>query len=224
MSDYYKAYDKRYEESHNNNALWMSNNPSKMVMKVIDKYNIDKCSDILELGCGEGRDAINLLKNGYNVLGLDYSINAINKCNELTKNKYVDIFKQFDFFEDTLLEKFDFIYSVAVIHMFMIQKHRDKFYQFIYDHLKDNGFALIIAMGDGKTEYSSSIDEAFLKRMRININTGEKMLVSNTTCMIKKLDDMIKEIRNNNFEIIENGIDYSLDDFSDCMYFVIRKD
>ena len=224
MCDYYKAYDKRYEESHNNNALWMSNNPSKMVMKVIEKYNIDKCSNILELGCGEGRDAINLLNNGYNVLGLDYSINAINKCNEITKNKYVDKFKQFDFFKDMLLKKFDFIYSVAVIHMFITQKHRDKFYQFIYEHLKDNGFALIIAMGDGKTEYSSSIDEAFLKRMRININTGEKMLVSNTTCMIKKLDDMIKEIRDNNFEIIENGIDCSLDDFSDCMYFVIRKD
>ena len=175
-NDYYKAYDKRYRQTYENNSLWEIQERTKEIIDTLKKYKITKKSNILELGCGEGRDAIYLLDNGYNVLGVDYSFAVIDKCNELTNYKYVNNFKQLDLIENSLNEKFDFIYSVAVIHMFVLDEHRNKFYNFIYDHLKDNGIALIISMGDGILEINSDLEKAFDDTKRVNINTNKEIM------------------------------------------------
>lgn len=193
-NDYYKAYDKRYRQTYENNSLWEISERTKEVIDTLKKYKITKNSNILELGCGEGRDAIYLLDNGYKVLGVDYSFAVIDKCNELTNYKYVNNFKQLDLIENSLNEKFDFIYSVAVIHMFVLDEHRNKFYNFIYDHLKDNGIALIISMGDGTLEINSDLEKAFDDTKRVNINTNKEIMVASTSCRVKKIDEMKKEI------------------------------
>ena len=86
--EYYKAYEERYKKVHESNNLWEIPKPTPEVLNTINKYKITKDSKILELGSGEGRDAIFLLDKGYNVLALEYSISAVNKCKELTNNKY----------------------------------------------------------------------------------------------------------------------------------------
>ena len=43
---------------------------------------------------------------------------------------------EIEFREGSLDEKYDFIYSIAVIHMFVIEDHRNKFYKFIYGYKK----------------------------------------------------------------------------------------
>lgn len=102
LNTYYKAYEERYSEVHRNGILWEDINPTGEVLDTILKYNISKNNKILELGCGEGRDAIYLLNKGYNLLAVDYSKSAILKCNQLTNDEYKDNFKQFDIIEDTL--------------------------------------------------------------------------------------------------------------------------
>ena len=134
-NNYYKAYEKRYKQVYNNNYLWTYRKNNDEVIDTIKSENIYNDENILELGCGEGRDAIFLLENNYNVLAIDYSNTVIEKCNELSNYKYINNFKQFDIINDLLEEKFDFIYSIAVIHMFVNKKHREKFYNFINDHL-----------------------------------------------------------------------------------------
>ena len=220
--DYYKAYEKRYSQVHQTGQLWEMHKSSREVIDTINEYNITKDDKILDLGCGEGRDAIYLLDNGYNVLAVDYSTSAIQKCNELTENKSKNNFKQFDLITDNIDEKFDFIYSIAVIHMFVNEKHRQKFYQFIYNHLKENGKALVIAMGDGKKEYSSDVNNAFLNSERININNNKKVLVANTSCKIKNMAGMIKEIKKGNLRIIKNEIINDLPGFAECESFILE--
>lgn len=222
-NDYYKAYDKRYRQTYENNSLWEISERTKEVIDTLKKYKITKNSNILELGCGEGRDAIYLLDNGYNVLGVDYSFTVIDKCNELTNYKYVNNFKQLDLIENSLNEKFDFIYSVAVIHMFVLDEHRNKFYNFIYDHLKDNGIALIISMGDGVLEINSDLEKAFDDTKRVNINTNKEIMVASTSCRVKKIDEMEKEIKLNNFEILEEKIIDDVPSFNKCMLFIVKK-
>ena len=222
-NDYYKAYDKRYRQTYENNSLWEISERTKEVIDTLKKYKITKNSNILELGCGEGRDAIYLLDNGYNVLGVDYSFAVIDKCNELTNYKYVNNFKQLDLIENSLNEKFDFIYSVAVIHMFVLDEHRNKFYNFIYDHLKDNGIALIISMGDGVLEINSDLEKAFDDTKRVNINTNKEIMVASTSCRVKKIDEMEKEIKLNNFEILEEKIIDDVPSFNKCMLFIVKK-
>lgn len=222
-NDYYKAYDKRYRQTYENNSLWEIPERTKEVIDTLKKYKITKNSNILELGCGEGRDAIYLLDNGYNVLGVDYSFAVIDKCNELTNYKYVNNFKQLDLIENSLNEKFDFIYSVAVIHMFVLDEHRNKFYNFIYDHLKDNGIALIISMGDGTLEINSDLEKAFDDTKRVNINTNKEIMVASTSCRVKKIDEMKKEIQLNNLEILEEKIIDDVPSFNKCMLFIVKK-
>lgn len=222
-NDYYKAYDKRYRQTYENNSLWEISERTKGVIDTLKKYKITKKSNILELGCGEGRDAIYLLDNGYNVLGVDYSFAVIDKCNELTNYKYVNNFKQLDLIENSLNEKFDFIYSVAVIHMFVLDEHRNKFYNFIYNHLKDNGIALIISMGDGVLEINSDLEKAFDDTKRVNINTNKEIMVASTSCRVKKMDEMKKEIQLNNLEILEEKIIDDVPSFNKCMLFIVKK-
>lgn len=222
-NDYYKAYDKRYRQTYENNSLWEISERTKEVIDTLKKYKITKNSNILELGCGEGRDAIYLLDNGYNVLGVDYSFAVIDKCNELTNYKYVNNFKQLDLIENSLNEKFDFIYSVAVIHMFVLDEHRNKFYNFIYDHLKDNGIALIISMGDGTLEINSDLEKAFDDTKRVNINTNKEIMVASTSCRVKKIDEMKKEIQLNNLKILEEKIIDDVPSFNKCMLFIVKK-
>lgn len=222
-NDYYKAYDKRYRQTYENNSLWEILERTKEVIDTLKKYKITKNSNILELGCGEGRDAIYLLDNGYKVLGVDYSFAVIDKCNELTNYKYVNNFKQLDLIENSLHEKFDFIYSVAVIHMFVLDEHRNKFYNFIYDHLKDNGIALIISMGDGTLEINSDLEKAFDDTKRVNINTNKEIMVASTSCRVKKIDEMKKGIQLNNLEILEEKIIDDVPSFNKCMLFIVKK-
>lgn len=192
-------------------------------MDVIDKYNINKNDKILDLGCGEGRDSIYLLDNGYNVLAVDYSINVINKCNELTNNKYINNFKQFDLIKDKLNDKYKFIYSIAVLHMFVEDNHRNSFYKCIYNHLEEDGIALIISMGDGVKEYKSNIEEAFNDAKRINTNNNVLVNVVSTSCCIKNIDNIKEEIENNELKILDISIVDDLPNFDKCICAVVSK-
>lgn len=50
---------------------------AKLVEMLEQTLPLDECSNILDLGCGRGRHAINLNKKGYNVTGIDLSKQAI---------------------------------------------------------------------------------------------------------------------------------------------------
>ena len=221
--EYYKAYDKRYKQIYDLNLLWEIPKPTKEVMDVIDKFNINKSDKILDLGCGEGRDSIYLLDNGYNVLAVDYSVNVINKCNELTNNKYINNFKQFDLIKDKLNDKYKFIYSIAVLHMFVEDNHRNSFYKCIYNHLEEDGIALIICMGDGVKEYKSNVEDAFKDTIRFNINSKKEVKVVNTSCSIKSIDNIKKEIENNELKILDISIVDDLPNFDKCICAVVSK-
>ena len=130
MEKYYKAYDKRYKQVHKKNLSWSSNNNTKLVYECIKKYNIGKKDSILEIGCGEGRDSRYLLNKGYNVLATDVSVEAINFCKlkyETHENCY-GILDVLDCKEFT--KKFDFIYSVACLHMLTNNDDRNNYYRF----------------------------------------------------------------------------------------------
>lgn len=77
---YYEAYDDRYRHVHEKKLRWASDAPSPVVSQVMERFGISTDSDILELGCGEGRDARFLLSRGYQVIAMDISPEAIDYC------------------------------------------------------------------------------------------------------------------------------------------------
>ena len=78
-------------------------------------------------------------------------------------------------------------------------------------------------MGDGKTEYSSDTSMAFEKVERININSNKKMQVACTSCCIKSLKNMLKEMKNSGLTILEYKIVDDLTSFDKCEVFVVEK-
>lgn len=220
--DYYKAYEERYVTVHEKGMLWQSDERTIEIENTINKYSITKESAILEIGCGEGRDAIYLLDNGYNLLATDYSSAAIKKCNELTNNKYLDSFKTFDLFEDELDKKFDFIYSVCVLHMFVLKEHRNKFYKFIRKHLSTNGIAFVAVLGNGNNEFASNIENAYKMEERIVQNNNTSVIVPSTSCKIVNKITFLNEIIDNGFEVLENYVAKDIPEFSECLCAVIK--
>lgn len=221
--NYYKAYEKRYQQVYKYNYLWSSKEPTSDVLKTIISNKIPLSARILEIGCGEGRDAIFLLNNNYNILALDYSHTVIEKCKELSNYKYNDSFRQFDIINDELDEKFIFIYSIAVIHMFVNKEHRNKFYNFIYNHLEDNGSALIMTMGNGIDEYKTDINTSFDDVKRTIINSNKKINVATTSCNIVNWKTFEEEILNNNLIIKRKWISNDVPEFNPMMCVIISK-
>ena len=220
MSKYYAAYDKRYKQVHNKGLAWSTNSNTKIVEEIIIKYNLDR-EKMLEIGCGEGRDAKYLLNKNYNILATDISQEAINYCKKndtIHKNNY----KVLDVLSDNSKDKYGFIYSVACLHMLVLDEDRNKYYKYIYNHLEDNGYSLILTMGDGIKESASDINKAFDNIKRTHQETSQEIEVATTSCRIVSFDTLFKEV-SNKFKIIEYGITEIEEEFDKIMYILIKK-
>jgi len=223
QANYYKAYEKRYSQVYENNMLWSAKENTPDVLECIKNYKINKKSKILDLGCGEGRDAICLLNGGYNVIAVDYSHTVIEKCKELSNYKYNTSFKQFDLLNDKMNCKFDFIYSIAVLHMFVLDEHRNKFLSFIREHLKKEGICLICVLGDGKCEYVSNINEAFKDIKRTVMNNNTELEIAATSCKIVNWEQLECEIIKNNLKIEQKWISNNIPEFDNSMCVVVKR-
>lgn len=91
----------------------------RIILSVINKYLKGK-KKVLDVGCGAGTIDFYLANKGYDVTGVDISENAIKSCIETGENlglKNVQ-FKQVDFPQETINEKFDFIiFSEVIEHL-----------------------------------------------------------------------------------------------------------
>lgn len=220
MKKYYEAYDERYKAVHKKNLRWMGYSPSDIVLQTINRFGVSKDDTVLELGCGEGRDAIALLERGYSLLATDVSPEAVCYC-KAQYIKYADSFELLDAVSGTTYKKFDYIYSVAVIHMLVLDEDRKAFYSFIKNHLTENGIALICTMGDGTFERKTDISIAFDLGERVC--EGEKVIVAETSCRIVTTQTFEKELEDAGFEIIEQGLTSVENHFPVMMYAVIKS-
>ena len=222
MRKYYEAYDDRYRQVFAEDMQWFSDHPSPIVEKTIQRYHITKRHRILELGCGEGRDAVPLLEKGYDLLATDVSPAAIGFC----QRKYPEVSSRFavlDCVSGELSEKFDFTYAVAVIHMLAQDADRDAFLGFIRSHLKPSGIALICTMGDGMMERQTDIRAAFELQDRTHEQTGKKLQIAATSCRMVSFETLHGELKRNGLRILEEGTTAAPPDFPVMMYAVVTE-
>lgn len=220
--NYYEAYDERYKTIHDLGLQWFDDAPSDIVVETAIKYGINKESPILELGCGEGRDASLLLSQGYRLLATDISPEAIGYCRRKLP-RFAHSFQILDCISGKIGESFDFIYAVAVVHMLVKDLDRQAFYDFIFSHLSENGIALICSMGDGKIECRTDIQSAFEICSRIHEKSGMEVAVANTSCRMVTFDTFRTEIEKASLLIIDQGTTSVLPDFPCMMYAVVKR-
>ena len=222
MKKYYEAYDDRYRQVHHEDLRWFDGNPSGIVLETVEKYAVEKRNRILEIGCGEGRDARFLLEKGYDVLATDVAPSAIDCCRKLDA-AHSDTYAVLDCLNCTMDEKFDFIYAVAVVHMLVPQEDRDGFFRFYRDYLTDRGIGLICSMGDGREEMQSDISNAFSTRERLHEASGRVLKIANTSCRVVTMDKLRQEIEDNGLTILETGHTAVEPDFPEMIYAVVTK-
>lgn len=220
--EYYKAYDNRYKIYHDAKGIaWAGDLPSKELKDILTKYHADKDSSILEIGCGEGQNALYLLGEGFNVKASDVSHEAVEWCKKQT-DKYKDNFFELDILNNNLTEKFDFILSISTLHMLVSDSHRKGFFDFISSHLNENGIAIITSMGDGINEKNDTdITKSFDLIVRDN-GTGA-MLLPQTSCRIVNWENLKKEISNSNLAIVESYISKTISGFISSMIAIIKN-
>ena len=217
---YYEAYDDRYRQVHGQDLQWFASSPSPIVGEILARYNIN--GRLLEIGCGEGRDAGFLLARGYDVLATDVSPSAIDYARKRFP-EFADRFQVLDCLTEQVNEKFDFIYAVAVIHMLVLDEDRNGFYRFIREHLAPGGMALICTMGNGEWEMQSDISTAFDVQKRIHEPTGREVEIAGTSCRMVSWETFRRELAANSLAIVEHGITAVAPDFPQMMYALVEK-
>ena len=223
---YYKAYEKRYKTYHiQEGRAWAGDRPSYILSGLFEKYIKDKnIANVLEVGCGEGQNAMFLMQKGYNVEATDVSKEAIRWCKKIALEKHLDVKKFFvlDALSNNFRKKYDLIYSISTLHMLVLDGDRKKFLDFVYNHLTEDGLSIITVMGDGIDEKNNSdITKSF--NIVERIANGKTVRVAQTSCRIVNWETFSREILNSKLMIIEHQISKEISGFNSSMVVVVKK-
>lgn len=125
-SKYYHRYNERYQKVYGAGAkTYYAPIHNKELEDFVRFYNIPTNHNVLEFGCGEGRNAIFLAKMGFGVTAVDLSPLAIQTANELATESGVEIdfivadVTDLDFIPD---ESFDVVVNNECLHMLTDQE------------------------------------------------------------------------------------------------------
>ncbi len=118
--------------------------PSPFAQFILENYMPTLPVNLLEIGSGNGRDALYFTQNGINVYGIDQSKEAIRsaKENEIeimgeTKTQFIESdFVKYDY--SKIQEKIDVVYSRFTIHS-IIEKEENELLMKISDLLDQGG-------------------------------------------------------------------------------------
>ena len=146
------TYD--YEQVYSNsNKYYWGVNPSEMCMKILTLLPPDKHLRVLDIGSGEGKDAIFLAKCGYDVSAFDISDAGVEKTKRLAEeaNVNVNVFKA-NLWDFRLDSGFDILYSSGVLH-YIKPELRDEVIENYQKHTNVNGINV----------FNVFIDKPFIK-------------------------------------------------------------
>lgn len=128
-------YDKRYMSEE----YYWGLAPNRICYDIMKIIPPTRPYRVLDIGCGEGKDAVFFAKCGYDVTAFDISDQGIEKAKKLAEYNKVDInlFKAdiFDYRPDT---EYDIIFSSGVLH-FICQTERQEICHSLKEHTSPRG-------------------------------------------------------------------------------------
>ena len=132
-----------YEEKYSREAYYWGIAPSKLCYEIMKLKPPVKPYRVLDIGCGEGKDAVFLAKNGYIVTAFDIADAGLQKARELACKSQVNI----DFFRGDVNAfvpntQFDIVFSSGVFHYIALDK-RKKLIDELKEHTAPHGIHAI---------------------------------------------------------------------------------
>ena len=112
------AYDKYYQTEN------LFGEPYPELIEFFAEY--PKKGKLLDLGCGQGRDAIALARIGYSVTGIDNSKVGIDQMNQIGKDKDLDLVGHVnDIYAFDRFGEFDIILLDSMLHFAAKDKEKE---------------------------------------------------------------------------------------------------
>ncbi|MFQ6127208.1 MAG: methyltransferase domain-containing protein [Candidatus Heimdallarchaeota archaeon] len=136
-------YDKLYASKE----YYWGKKPSKMCDTVIEivRPNPNFRPRLLDLGCGEGRNAVYFAQHGFDVVGLDVSLPGLKKTERYAKEAGVQVKTiQADITSYTLVDTYDVIFSTGVLQ-YLPPEVREQRFQNYKDSTSPNGINALSA-------------------------------------------------------------------------------
>ena len=171
--------------------------------------------NLLELGCGNGRDSIYFSKNGLNVIGVDQVRCEVDFLNENYKSENIcficDDFTNLENSEHSLIKEtqFDYIYSRFTFHSINKNKE-DRTLDWIETKLSKDGLFLLEAR---------SINDPMFKQGKMLSETEH---FTNHYRRFMNLDNIIEKLENRNFGIVFKTEENNLAVYKNDNPYVIR--
>jgi tellurite methyltransferase len=107
----------QYNEKYRGESFYWSTHPSKTSFEVLKHMPPKRHLRLLDIGCGEGRNAVFFARNGYEVHAYDLSEKGLEKTARLAQQAGVSIHTfQADFYQFRLTEPYDIIFSTGTLH------------------------------------------------------------------------------------------------------------
>lgn len=217
---YYEAYDERYKTIHEMGSAWFSDAPTPILGEILARYGIGPDTPMLELGCGEGRDARPLLAAGRALTATELSPEAVAWC-RAKDPAHAERYRVLDCVRGELAGRWDFIYAVALLHMLTEDADRRALLRFVREHLAPEGIALLCSMGDGETEFCSDPAEAFALRQREH--PAGPVRVAATSCRVVGFQTLETELARAGLSVLERGLTAAPPEFDRLLYVLVRS-
>lgn len=181
--------------------------PSSFAVFCCKNY-LKENSNILELGCGNGRDAFYFASLKLNTHAVDLEKEEISYLKKINKFKNLQFYSK-DFTKISKVETYDFVYSRFTIHSINDEQEKDTLKN-TFKNLKPDGLFLI--------EARSTKDDMFQKSIKISEYEGEtdhyRRFVNYT--------EFLERLHENGFKIIHSQESQNLAIYKDENPWIIR--
>lgn len=135
----YSSVTTDYDGRYNTEGYYWGLMPNRICYDIMKILPPIKPYRVLDIGCGEGKDAVFFAKCGYDVTAFDISEQGIKKAQKLAKHNQVNVhfFKAdiFDYRPDCV---YDIIFSSGVLH-FLSLSERQELCESLKAHTSDSG-------------------------------------------------------------------------------------
>jgi len=106
-----------YEDDYQKDEYFWGVRPSAMCLKVVELLPPERPLRLLDIGCGEGKDAVFFARCGYDVSAFDISVAGLEKTKRLADKARVDVrtFRA-NLWDYRMDEQYDILYSSGALH------------------------------------------------------------------------------------------------------------
>ena len=132
-----------YEKWYAGDDYYWGLEPGLFLEELISLCPPSPDTKVLDIGCGEGKDAVYMAQKGYNVSAFDLTENGIRKTIALAESRgvkihaFVDDINTFD-----IDEQYDIIYSTGTVQ-YLFDENKKTFFEKLEKITKPNGIVFI---------------------------------------------------------------------------------